>query len=79
MARDNHLEDLLAADQNRFIVVRPCGGVRSGYEARNAFNEDVLHRGEDLDDVVEQARERAGYGGFDHILVVREPEPPEHE
>jgi len=62
--------DALAARENRYILVRPAGGLRSGHEAINVWNGDVMRRG-DKDELVEWARDYLVHSNsFDRVLEV---------
>lgn len=73
MGDGDAIVDALAAKENRYILVRPAGGLSTGYEAVNVWNGDVLKRADDKEGVVDFAR---GYAvestSFDYVLEVHE-------
>lgn len=66
------LVEELAGDENRYLLVRPSGGLRGGYEVVNVWNGDIKWRFQNHEEAVEKAEwylERTD--SFDHVLVVR--------
>jgi hypothetical protein len=65
----------LAGNDNRYILVRPCGGLYGGYEVVNVWNGDVKWRGLTKDAAMEKAQEwLKRSASFDHIIEVHEGE-----
>lgn len=76
--RDNII-DALAADENRYIAVRPAGGLRGGYEAVNVWNGDIMRRGE-KSELTEWARDKAAWSSsFDYVVEVHAPKKDKGE
>lgn len=64
------LIDELAGNENRYLLVRPGGGLYGSHEAVNVWNGDTLRRGE-KDELIEWARDYIVHStSFDYVLVV---------
>jgi hypothetical protein len=71
--------DALAANENRYLLVRPGGGLRGDWEVVNVWNGDIKFRGE-KDECTGYAKDVAEHSqSFDYVLEVRDPEVSDDE